>query len=171
MNRPDLIPPPLDFTPLTQCEWAEYSEQAPAFIRPTRKRGRRLQGIKYENKARAAFADRFGSAFMPSQWIRYRGEDGRIRWCQPDAVLHDKPSHSLTIIEFKYNHTDVAWWQLFRLYRPVLECLFNGYGYEFRCVEVCRWFDPSTRCSVRPQLREDVLDLKPDVFNVHIWNP
>lgn len=165
------LPPSLEFTPITHCDWAEFSADPPQFLRPTKRRGKRLQGIRYENRAREAFTARFGTDFMPSQWVRYRAADGRIRWCQTDGVLLSREHHRLTIIEFKYNHTDLAWWQLFRLYRPVLERLFEGYGYEFRCVEVCQWFDPATRCTARPILCEDVANVMIDGFNVHIWNP
>ena len=110
---------------------------------------------------------------MPSQWVRYRSGDdaGKIRWCQTDGVLVDQSAHTLTIIEVKYNHTEVAWWQLFRLYLPVLEKLFDGHGYEFRCVEVCKWYDGSVRTPTPTRLCADLADAKPGVFNVNIFNP
>ena len=115
----------------------------------------------------------FGERYMPSQWVRFRSPDdaGKIRWCQVDGVLVDEGSKSLTIVEVKYSHTETAWWQLFRLYRPVLERLFVGYVYEFRCVEVCRWFDAAVRCPQPVRLRQRVEDVRPDEFAVHIWNP
>lgn len=169
MANPNGSHPPLDFTPLEQCEWAEFSETPPAFLRDVRRRGRRLLGIKYEAKAQAMLGEYYGPDYMPSQWVRYRGPDGRIRWCQPDGVLVDHEANTLTIVEIKLNHTEVAWWQLFRLYRPVLERLFDGHGYGFRCVEVCRWFDPAVRCPEPPRLREKLTAVQPDEFAVHIW--
>lgn len=110
---------------------------------------------------------------MPSQWVRFRSaaEPDKIRWCQTDGVLLDRQSLSLTILEIKYSHTATAWWQLFRLYLPVLERLFDGYGYEFRCLEVCKWFDPAVKCPQRPRLCEDITTVKPGEFAVHIWSP
>jgi len=162
--------PPLDFLPITSCDWAEFSEIPPAFLRETKRRGRRLLGVKYERKAQAWLAGMFGSDYMPSQWLRYRDPQGRIRWCQPDGVYVDRSEKSLTIVEVKYSHTATAWWQLFRLYLPVLERLFDGHGYEFRCVEVCHWFDPAVRCPVKPRLRDSIVNVKPDEFAVHIWH-
>lgn len=162
--------PPLDFAPLTECEWAEFSETPPTFIRDVRHRGRRLLGVKYERRVHAWLSARFGVDYMPSQWLRYRAADGKVRWCQPDGVYVERSTKTLTIIEVKYSHTETAWWQLFRLYLPVLERLFDGHGYEFRCVEICRWYDPSIRSPVAPKLRDDILNVKPGEFAVHIWN-
>lgn len=162
--------PPLDFLPLISCDWAEFSETEPNFIRQVKRRGRRLLGIKYERKAQGHLSSHFGTDYMPSQWLRYKGPDGRIRWCQPDGVYVDRAFKTLTIIEIKYAHTATAWWQLFRLYLPVLERLFDGHGYEFRCVEVCRWYDPAVRTPVPVRLREDITQAKPGEFAVHIWN-
>lgn len=164
--------PPLDFIPVSRCVWAEYSEQPPEFLRVTKHRGRRLLGVKFEKKAQAHLCGVYGDDYLPSQWIRFRSTDngGKIRWCQPDGIIVDKQGHALTIVEIKYSHTEVAWWQLFHLYLPVLEKLFDGYGYEFRCVELCKWFDAAIRCPQRPRLCEDLNAVKPGEFAVHIWS-
>ena len=130
-----------------------------------------MLGIKYEAKAQLELVGRYGHDYMPSQWIRYRSGDGRIRWCQPDGVLVDRGTKTLTIVEIKYNHTANAWWQLFKLYLPVLERLFDGHGYEFRCVEVCKWFDPAVQCPARPRLRDSLESVQTNEFAVHIWSP
>jgi hypothetical protein len=167
----DFPTPPLDFNPVTKCTWAEYSDTPPEFIRSVRRRGRRYLGIKYERKAQAHLRDVYGDCYLPSQWVRYRGAaDDRVRWCQPDGVLVDRSAMALTIVEIKYNHTEVAWWQMFKLYLPVLEKLFEGYGYEFRCVEVCKWFDPAVRCPQKPKLRDRLENVQKDEFAVHIWS-
>lgn len=163
--------PPLDFLPVDNCEWAEFSETPPAFIAPQRRRGRRLLGVKYERKAQTWLSGIYHNRYMPSQWLRYRGGDGKIRWCQPDGVLNEPETKTLTIVEIKYSHTETAWWQLFKLYLPVLERLFDGYGYEFRCVEVCRWYDPSVRCPQPVRLRDSLDNVRTGEFAVHIWNP
>ncbi len=172
MNPNESLTPPLDFIPVTRCVWAEYSAEPPEFIRATKRRGRRLLGVKFEKKAHQHLSRLFADSYMPSQWIRFRSADngGKIRWCQPDGVIVDKQAHALTIVEIKYAHTEVAWWQLFRLYLPVLEKLFSGYGYEFRCVELCKWFDGAIRCPQRPRLCEDISNVRPGDFGVHIWN-
>lgn len=172
MKPNDFPTPALDFAPVAECDWAEYSETPPTFVRDVHHRGRRLLGVKYERKAQAMLTDRYGAAYMASQWVRFRSvDDPRVRWCQPDGVLVDQGASTLTIVEIKYSHTEVAWWQLFRLYRPVLERLFAGHGYEFRCVEVCRWFDAAIRCPVKPRLREDIANVRPGEFAVNIWSP
>lgn len=128
-------------------------------------------GVKYEKKVHGVLGDRYGTDYMPSQWIRYRSHDERVRWCQPDGVLVDRKTKTLTIVEVKYNHTALAWWQLFRLYLPVLERLFDGHGYAFRCVEVCKWYDPAVRTPAAVRLRDSLENVKENEFAVHILSP
>ena len=129
-------------------------------------------GVKYETKAQAMFGSRYGARYFPSQWLRYSTpDDPRIRWCQPDGVLFVPWANAITIIEFKYSHTEVAWWQLFQLYTPVLRRLFAKEKYEIRCCEVVKWFDPAVRAPQRAKLREDIEAISPGEFAVHIFNP
>lgn len=170
------MPPPkppstLEFDPINTCDWAEHSELAPSFVRTRRRYGARARGVRYETKVRDHLARRFGQCY-PSQWIRFTADGNpRIRWCQPDNILVDESRKRLTIVEVKYNHIDTAYWQLFHLYSPVVHRLFHGLGYGVVCVEVVHWFDPATRCSVRPSLCPRLDEAIEGAFNVHILNP
>lgn len=162
----------LEFEPINVCDWAEHSQEPPSFIRPTRYRGARARGVKYESKVREHLARKYTGRCYPSQWIRFRADGKeRIRWCQPDNIIVDEGEHVLTIVEVKYQHTDAAWWQLFHLYRPVVSRLFHGLGYDVRCVEIVHWFDPSVRCTEKPYPCPSLEDVRPGAFNVHILNP
>ena len=164
-------PPPLDFIPVQTCDWAELVQQQPEFIhRPIRK-GRRLLGIKYELAGHVWLQAQFGDKYTPGQWVRFKadGQD-KFRWCQPDGLLLDSEHKIVTIIEFKYQHTDGAWWQLFKLYKPVVAKLL-GPDYQIRCLEVCKWFDVAIRPTQRVVLCKSVDSVQAGDFGVHIWKP
>lgn len=163
---------PLDFLPVQVCDWAELVDEQPEFIHRPIRRGRRLHGIKYEAAGQVWLLGKYGEAYTPSQWIRFKADgQGKVRWCQPDGILVDAAHRLLTIVEFKYQHTDIAWWQLFRLYRPVMERLFSGRGFSMRCLEICKWYDPATVTPQKPTLCKTVEAVQPGEFGVHIWKP
>jgi hypothetical protein len=57
----------------------------------------------------------------------------------PDGIL--KINNTLVIIEVKLTHTERAWWQLRRLYLPLLAQLVVP-GTNISTVEICRSYDP-----------------------------
>lgn len=165
-------PPPLDFIPVQVCDWAELVTGQPEFIHRPIRRGRRLQGIKYEAAGQVWLQRHYGAAYTSSQWIRFTADgQGKVRWCQPDGLLLDVVHQTLTIVEFKYQHVDSAWWQLFRLYLPVMKYLFLGRGFTMKCLEICKWFDPAQPTPQKPTLCKSVDAVQPGEFGVHIWKP
>lgn len=94
-------------------------------------------GVRYEK----AFGE-----FMKSQWPEdYLTFENQMftfmtargpRWCRPDGVL--RLGARLTVFEVKYRHTAESWWQLHKLYSPVLESFWKVAPI---CVEVCKFFD------------------------------
>lgn len=164
--------PPLDFLPIQACHWAELFDGQPEFIHRPVRRGRRLQGIKYEAAGQVWLRRKYGDNYTAGQWIRFKADGNeRVRWCQPDGILVDPTHRVVTIIEFKYQHTDAAWWQLFRLYLPVMQHLFTGRGFAFKCLEICKWFDPSVKTQQAAVLCKTVDAVQPGAFGVHIWKP
>ena len=60
-----------------------------------------------------------------------------------------------------------AWWQLVGLYKPVVKSLF-GDGFDYRLLEVIRWFEPSVNFPNIKQLLIRVMPLKAPNVGVHI---
>lgn len=165
-------PPPLDFIPVQDCQWAELADGQPEFIRRHAYRGRRRQGVKYEAVGQVWLKDQFGANYTASPWIRFRADgEKKIRWCQPDGLLVDAEHRTVIIVEFKYQHTEAAWWQLFRLYLPVVSRLLAGRARQMSCIEICKWFDPIVQAPMPPKLCQHVLAVQPGEFGVHIWKP
>lgn len=150
-------------------EWARFLSNPPSFVRRPKRTGSRGRGIKYEERAKKYLERVFGYEFVPGPWLVFTNETG-TRYCQPDGLRIDVQRGLITIIEIKYAHTDGAYYQLHALYHPVLRAAF-GRQWEFRMLEVVRWYDPRTNFPGHHTLAKDVKSLAPNTTNVHIYRP
>jgi hypothetical protein len=156
------------FRPARDVTRAKLLSCAPPFIREySRKSGRRWHGIKYQREIDAEFARRYGTAYISGQWIEFVENDER-RYCQPDGILIELQRGRITVVEVKYSHTELAYYQLFDLYLPVLRALFPPQLWTFAAIEVCSRFDAAVALPVKPVMRKELLDAIPNAFNVHI---
>lgn len=127
-------------------------------------------GLRYEGKAQGFLSSLF-PAYKRSPYIRFRDGSG-MRVCIPDGILCFYPTR-VVIFEIKHLHTPDAWWQLKKLYEPVLSAA--GYK-EVQVIEVCRSYDAATPFPCKVEL----LDLdnirtfalqSPPAFGVLPWTP
>ena len=163
--------PPKGFDPAKSVQWASLLAEPPSFITRPAKYGAKGRGIRYEKKVQGILENRYGERYVPSPWILFSEGSGlRPRYCQPDGLLIDFIRGRITIVEIKYNHCELAWWQLFRLYRPVVSHIF-GQQWEYSCCEVVKWYDPATHVSQEPHLQRDIEYTQPDIWGVNICNP
>lgn len=95
-------------------------------------------GRRYEKKALGFLKDLLGNDFRASQWFRFQNSSD-TRWCQVDGLLLQEKS--ATIFEIKYSFCTEAWWQLRRLYEPVVRRAFLIK--DVNVVIVCRNYDPA----------------------------
>ncbi len=163
----ELPPPSASFHPAGRVLAANFC--TPPALRKKRYTGRRLQGVQYEKKVHAYLEGFYGERYIPNPWIRFFTE-GKWRWCQPDALLLDPRAGRITIVEVKYQHTSDAWWQVRRLYQPVLEVMFPAHLWAFDACEVVKWYDPATLFPEKTVLAQEV-GMKHSAFKVHIWRP
>lgn len=122
---------------------------------PPKSRGRSFAqraGIRYEKWVIEALAANFGSNLLSSLGISFHDSGGH-RVAIPDAIV--RLPHALLILEIKYTHTDFAWWQLRRLYEPLLFRLTRA---PIMLIEVCKSYDPSV---VFPEEFHYIPDLSP----------
>lgn len=96
-------------------------------------------GLAYEVRVIDVLSAVYGIDFRPAPSILYEDRTG-LRMAIPDGIL--KIKNTLVVIEVKLTHTERAWWQLTRLYAPLLRLLVNP-GVDVRCVEICRSYDPA----------------------------
>ncbi len=130
--------PPLRFRPIFgdirsawPCESGPFANVKKIYGTAAQKNGKR-----YEKKVLEKLTDLFGSSFFPGHWLRFHDASG-LRYCQVDGLLH---SERLTaIFEVKYSFTSDGWWQLRRLYEPVIRRAYKPS--RLALVLICRNFD------------------------------
>jgi len=134
-------------------------------------KGAKAKGKAYEKKALGYLEGYLGEFLLPSPWIAYRerGSHGS-RLCQPDGLFVDLERGTIRIFEIKLKHTADSWWQLHKLYTPVVSVLF-GPEWMVECVEVVKYFDPH----VEYPGRFSFISTPVHTFNtptaVHIFSP
>jgi hypothetical protein len=173
LNLSPYLAPPRGFVPAQDVRRAKILPGQPAFITRRRARGAKARGVAYERKAQRYLAEcaigKPRAEYISGPWIEFEDASGR-RWCQPDGLFLDH-EHSVCIIaEIKYRHCAEAWWQLWRLYLPVVRVLYRSYGYG--CLEVVRYHDPQTPFPARYTFTPEATAIpQANLTAVHIWNP
>lgn len=155
--------------PVGGLRYARMQVEAPPFIVEEKRRGKRAQGILYENRVHDEFLERY-PGYIPSVWFHYADSESDGKWCQTDGLIIDPKEGRITIVEVKLQHCPQAYYQLFKTYLPVLRELF-GSTYELACLEVVKWFDCATLVPRTPSMCKDPLAARLDQFNVYIWRP
>jgi hypothetical protein len=167
LHAPSPVPAPQGFQEPQLVLCADFS--SPPALKRRRYTGARAQGVRYEAKGQEYLQARYGDKYLASPWLKFFA-DGRWRWCQPDGLLIDLRRGKVDIVEFKYQHTSDAWWQVRRLYSKVLVHLFPAPQWELRACEVVKWYDPATVFPERTVLASEI-DMDTEFFKVHIWKP
>jgi hypothetical protein len=101
--------------------------------------GARKVGLHYESKVHDILEAIYDVDYRRSPSMLYEDRTGLHR-AIPDGIL--KVSSDLVVIEIKLRHTERAWWQLSRLYVPLLRTMVVP-GTRIFAVEICRSYDPS----------------------------
>lgn len=89
------------------------------------------------------------------------------RRCIPDLVILT-PRHAI-VAEVKIQHMPEAWWQLRRLYQPVVASYFNLPTF---CLEIVKSFDAAMPFPEQIKMVEDLLSYLAEPFPefaVYIW--
>lgn len=161
--------PPAFFRPAVGIRAVKETPYTPKVGRPT---AAQKVGLKYEANFHRAATAFFGTHYRTFQTRQLSFMDAHgWRVCRPDGVYLD--GDTIYLFEVKIRHTADAWWQLHRLYKPVLEQLAPGK--RIICIEVCRNFDPAVHFpgTFRPILLSQLpLQEPPGVDTLIItWKP
>lgn len=167
MNSTNPLGMPAGFRPAASPTGAYFC--VPPNLKRRRYTGRRLAGIRYERKVHEYLHSFYGEHYIESPWIRFFDE-GKWRWCQPDGLILDLARGVINIVEVKYQHVELAWWQTRKLYAPVLRTMFPAGLWAIEVCEVVKWYDPAVVLPERVILASDV-DIPHSGFKVHIWKP
>lgn len=150
----------------TELEWARAC-QKPSFIRSPVRRGARRQGEIYEGKVHKHLSEKHEGQYTARQWFIYQlRNELKPRFCQTDGLLFNAATGTLVVCEVKLRHTSDAFFQLDRLYQPVLAKAFPQF--KIACLEITRWYDPAIPFPVVPQLVPNELQAPVNAFGVRI---
>lgn len=100
--------------------WAKACPR-PDFIKPSRARGLKAQGLRFERSVGGAMRKQFESVLC-GQWFHYCDKNG-LGWCQPDILV--EANEAIIVAECKLSECEDARRQIVGLYRPILECVFE----------------------------------------------
>ena len=94
-------------------------------------------GLRYQRKVEKWLKSHYGEhSLFIGQWLEYRDASGR-RYAQPDAWVIGRTK--VALFEIKVGHSELAWWQLKKLYLPLLAQL---YELPVVPVEIVKSYDP-----------------------------
>lgn len=143
-----VMPPPPKFLPPR----GKISRVAPRWRAYQRQKGSSSAteaGLRFESQLVVALHTKFPTVeFQPE--FRYI-DDGGPRICFPDAVLR-LPDRTV-VFEVKLSHTADSWWQLERLYRPVL---LAWSLVPVQVVEIVKSYDAAIQFPARVHLVSDI---------------
>lgn len=132
------LPPPRGFIPAENVYDVIQLARNPHPPSRTRS-GAKLAGLRYEKKVRERLLKDYGADVMVAPWFSY-SDGGKRRCCSPDAIIR-RGDHFI-IAEIKIRHVADSWWQLRRLYLPVLE-QWRPLS-QFRLLTIVGSYDPAT---------------------------
>ena len=167
---------------------AQASIQAPAYFKPARPLAANIvsyspspskptpaqaAGLRYEKRWHQFAAEHLGPSYQTfeNRQIAFSDEVYGWRTCRPDGIA--LVGNVLYIFEVKIRHTADAYWQLEKLYKPVLSHFYPSTDKVL--IEVTKNLDPSTPFPVDYHLMHGAEFLlgdsfKLDTFNVLLWS-
>lgn len=159
---------PKGFRPAEGIKSVFISDTAPHFIKPSNLKGKLKAGVDYEAAVHVHYAKIYKKQYIANPWLYFEERRGK-RWCQPDALIVDEELRTITILEMKLKHCAKSWWQLHKLYYPVVKKLF-GTGWTYSIIEVSQVFDPATNYPVHVNKVDCIQRALPyPVTNVMLW--
>lgn len=126
-------------------------------------RGAKGLGLAYEQRVHDVLGAIYNEAYWPHPAMLYQDGSG-LRRAIPDGVL--KSGKGVILIEVKYTHCELAWWQLNKLYLPLLT---HVYKVPITCVEICHSYDPEVEFPVAHALVESLHKVPLGITGVMQW--
>lgn len=162
-------PPPPVYLRLPQGEISHASPASNPFAgRRSHRSGAQKAGLAYQKRVGAWLTASVGaSSVLAGSWYSYTDCSNRRGYCQPDFILSHE-FETLVVVEAKLRWTADAWWQLTKLYLPVLRSVHRGLPSLLR-LTVCRSYDPAIRIEEPVNLIDTLGEVRPDAFNVMVW--
>lgn len=173
-GRSDSLPPPPAYIRLPRGEirYAARTHENPHAGKRSRRTGAQKAGLAYQRKVEAFLGDCAAAGnvrgVVCAPWFHFVDDGGQRRYCQPDILL-DLPNFAQAVCEIKLRWTSDAWWQVRKLYLPVLRSVYPHR--ELFPLVICRSYDPAIRIPEEVALVDHPAECRSDAFNVFVWRP
>jgi hypothetical protein len=150
LDEPVDVPPPLRFKPTVgRIRHLEIDFHTPPQISYGRTAAQR-DGLRYEDRVQRFLCREFPS-YVRSPVIRWVDDSG-VRFCVPDGLLRNRST--VFVIEVKSQHMPEAYWQLVKMYAPLLALKYSGCS--IRCLEVVKSYDPAVPFPCKVEVVSDL---------------
>lgn len=158
-------PPPPAYLKLPQGEISHAVQTTNPFAgQRSRRSGAQKAGLAYQKRVGALLAETVGSSNMVSgPWYYYLDGSGRRNYCQPDFLLCHA-FEAVVVTEVKLRWTADAWWQLRKIYLPVL-CVARPQS-KLLALCICRSYDPAIRIEEPVHFVDSPSEAVADKFNL-----
>ena len=140
---------------------------------PKRRSAAQRLGLKYEKDVCSELLttlDPVKGSLLFQPAFRFNAGRAFDEHAIPD-IVYLAPSNVITIFEIKLKHTADAWYQLRKLYRPIVAKAYPGHAINL--CEVCKWYDPSIKLIGETEIVDNLWDWtnKPQTgFGIYIWS-
>lgn len=112
--------PPKGFKCVKGLRWAHMVDE-PQFAKTHGKvKGAKARGLRFERKVQGYLDQLDGWEGMPGVWFHFEDSHG-ARYAQADWIGINPAQGKLCIAEIKLTRVAKAWWQLNRLYKPLVD--------------------------------------------------
>lgn len=164
------VPPPLHFRPLRGTpRQVNLNSMSTPYVALRGDTAAKEAGLRYEAKVQRKLQEQFAT-YLPTPQLEFF-DDGGWRVIRPDGVL--TLLDRVVAFEIKIQHMPEAWWQLTKLYAPVLSI---GCKRPCQVVEVVRSFDPAMPFQgpvevISPELLKEWITRRDTIsrFGVLLW--
>lgn len=156
-------PPPALYLPQTVI--SAWESENPYHGKTTKRTPAQRAGLAYQRKMEKFCVSRDGQWVVRcGVWYCYCDVGGRRRYCQPDILLLDYQNKCAVVVEVKLRWTPDAWWQLQRLYIPVLQRALSDWILIPLCIT--KSYDPAIPVPEEVRFCDDLFDASPGNFNL-----
>lgn len=115
--------PPKGFRPCGRITRAAFTCQ-PSFVREGyHPRGAKGKGLRYQSQIVKMLNETFLEG-IEGPWFLFNNTYNEERFTQPDWLTFDFRTGIIYLVEIKLSRVEQAWWQLNKLYQPVLKAIF-----------------------------------------------
>lgn len=133
--------------------------------RRVRRTAQQRAGKAYEARVgKLLFGGSWPGSILRSPWFAYTDASPGVQFCQPDFILDKGRGAEAIVVEVKLRWHPDAWWQLERLYLPVLR---HGLpGRELHSLCICGSYDPAVAAPGPVVVVRNLSEANPTQFSV-----